>query len=49
MADPTWLHVLIDVPAEAADTARRFWSAATGWAVGRLPFCVTVQGRELAS
>ena len=34
MNDPVWLHVFVDVPAESAQTARDFWSAATGWAVG---------------
>ena len=60
MTFPAWLHVFLDVPAESAEVARRFWSAATGWGVGTpwsghpedpagLPFCVSVQNRELAS
>lgn len=30
-----WMHVFVDVPPEAADTAREFWSGVTGWPLGR--------------
>src|SRR5829696_5167017 len=35
MSGPTWMHVFVDVPAESAEAALRFWSAATGWPAGR--------------
>lgn len=34
MDNPVWLHAFVDTPAQSADAARSFWSAATGWAVG---------------
>ncbi len=35
MSTPTpWMHAFVDVPAEAAATARTFWTAVTGWTPG---------------
>ena len=29
------MHAFVDVPSEQADAARAFWSALTGWPVGK--------------
>lgn len=34
MSSLAWAYVLIDVPAESTEVARRFWSQVTGWSIG---------------